>query len=104
MYKAPMDSQQILTVAAFGAALGKLMKLAEINIAEAKCDLLWTSDAQALPLFEHAHEMAGLHKRFMCARVEPCEPAIHDFDSQFATLHIGAIDVGDFQLTSPRRF
>lgn len=51
--------QQILTVAALGAALGKFLEMIEADIAEPQRDLLGAGDAQSLTLFQNLNKMTG---------------------------------------------
>src|ERR1700722_16561644 len=65
------DAQKIFAVAAFFERLGELHQLTGIDEPRAPGDLLHTGDLQSLPLFDDAHEHAGIEQRIVRAGIEP---------------------------------
>src|SRR5688500_5144508 len=69
----------------------------------AKSDLFRTSYLETLAVLNRFNEITGLYQAFVSTRVQPCITAAHDFNVELAAFQIGAIDIGNFQLSASRR-
>src|SRR5690606_22740175 len=72
--------------------------------AHAECDLLGTSDAESLTLFEGAHEVRRFAQGIRGARVKPSVTATQLLDAQCTHLEIDSVDVGNLDFTAGGRF
>ena len=102
--KCTVDTQEVFAIATFGTPLGKLFEMIQRNIAEPQRNLFETGNTHTLPLLEDLHEVARLDQREVCAGIEPCEAAPQHLNMEVPTLHVGPVDVGNFQLAARRRF
>src|SRR5579862_1573445 len=63
-------------------------------------DLLGTADFEALPRLDGLDEVGCCQERGVSARVGPGDAAPQDLDMELFALEVGAIDVGDLELTA----
>src|SRR5579863_7356571 len=102
--KGAVDGQQILAITALCTPRSKLLEVIERNVAKPKRDLLGTSDTQPLPLLEDLNKVAGFHQRSVGAGVEPRKAAAQHLDEKVPAVHVGAVEVGNFQFAARRWF
>src|SRR5262249_12310522 len=95
---------QIFAIAAFSALLCRLLEGLKRDVAFPQRNLLRAGNARALSLLQDLDEMAGFDQRGMSTSVEPGKAAAQHFDVEIAPFEIGPVDVGNLQLTAPRRF
>src|SRR5918993_672595 len=94
--------EQISPIAACHC-LGEAAHVIGRDVAHAIRDFFETRHHQPLPFFNALHEVGGMQQRFVRACVEPRDAASKAFDVQLATLEIGAIHVGNLELSTRRR-
>src|SRR5436190_23806198 len=93
-----VDRQQILSVAALGRTLRKLVELIDADVAQPQGNFLNAGDSETLSFLENLHEMAGFHQCFVGPGVEPGKATAEHLDIKIATIEVGAVDVGDLDL------
>src|SRR4029079_19004891 len=76
-------------------------KLSGVNEAHPERNFFGAGDLRCLAAFESADKRGGLKQAVGRSRVEPGIAAAHDFDAKLASIEIGAVDVGDFKLSTP---
>jgi hypothetical protein len=62
--------------------------------------LLGARDLQSLAPFQYLDIFAGFEQAFVGARVEPSKAAAHILDCEAIALHIGPVDIGEFELAA----
>src|SRR5262252_3262380 len=60
------------------------------------------ADAEPLSLFQNLHKMACFDERGVCPGIEPGVAAAKHFDKKVAAFQIGAVNIGDLDLTPGR--
>src|SRR4051812_41048751 len=95
-------SEKVLPVRAAFHGARQTLEVGAGDVMEAKRNLLRTPDHQALPLLHRLHEVRCLNEGFVCARIQPRDPARQSFDVQLPAIEVGAIYVGDLELAAGR--
>src|SRR2546428_10934336 len=96
-------AEQVLSV---GARFHRPREPKQVGLADvthAKGDLLEARDHQPLPLFDRLDVIARLDERFVRAGIDPRDAARELLDMELPALEIGAVDVGDLELSAHRR-
>src|SRR6476619_359493 len=83
--------------------IDRTLQAVRIDEALSKGDFFGAGDLQALPLLEHASELARFEHAFRCAGVEPRNSSAHQLDGKLTFLEIGAIDIGDLEFAACAR-
>ena len=78
------DLAEVAPVVGGAERTGQHLQLLAIDVAHAVGHLLGTSDLHALPLFQRAHEIAGIAKAVGRAGVEPGIAAAELLDAELA--------------------
>src|SRR5699024_9627703 len=96
------DVLQVLPVGGLAIPRGGLQQLVPADPPILEGDLLGGADLDALPLFDHADKVGGVHQAVHGAGVQPGKAAAQQLDVQLALLEVHIVQSGDLQLAPGR--
>src|SRR5262249_6416505 len=97
------EVEEVLAVLVLLHRVGERLELLPVDVAHPEGDLLHAGDLEALTSLHDLDEAGRALERLVGSGIEPGETPTEHLDVELAGLEIGAIDIGDLQLTARGR-
>src|SRR5690606_14411323 len=93
-------SEQVLAVTALRQWFCQRSELIGSDITIGVGNFFRAGDLQTLSFFQYADEVGSIQQRLHGTGIQPGSTTTEKFNLQLSVLHIGFVDVSDFQLTT----